>query len=71
MFQDIFGLPESTNGDLQIYRTGTASWHTWNRPRGKSMCTMIVIGAGSGGGGGLTGATATVRGGGAVAHQAQ
>ena len=36
-----------------------------NRPRGKSMCSMIVIGSGAGGGGGMTGATGTVRGGGA------
>lgn len=65
MFNDYFGLPDNTNNDIQIFRYSSGgSFQTWNRPRGKSMCSMIVIGAGGGGGGGMTGATGTIRGGG-------
>lgn len=39
-------------------------WHTWIKPRGKSMVNIICIGGGAGGGGGFTGATTTARGGG-------
>lgn len=66
MFQDIFGFTDSQSSDVQVYTTGSGgSWQVWNRPRGKSMCSMIVIGSGAGGGGGMTGASGTVRGGGA------
>ena len=66
MFQDVFGYPESQSADVKIFSTGTGgSWQTWNRPRGKSMCSILVIGAGAGGGGGMSGASGTVRGGGA------
>lgn len=64
MFKDYFGLPVSETADIQIFNASGGSFQTWNRPRGKSMVTMIVIGSGSGGGGGMTGLTATVRGGG-------
>lgn len=63
-----FGLP--INGTVEKYVfngnsvTDGASWHTWNKPVGKSMATFIVIGGGGGGGQGVIGANSTAAGGG-------
>ena len=41
-----------------------ASWHTFNRPIGKSMLCALLIGSGAGGGSGVVGANSTAAGGG-------
>jgi hypothetical protein len=61
---DYFDIPESQALDFKKFNATGGSFQTWNKPRGKAMCMMVVIGSGSGGGGGMTGATGTVRGGG-------
>jgi hypothetical protein len=66
---DLYNIPTS-NGvtDVQIFTVPSTvtntQWHTWQKPRGKTMAHMIVIGGGGGGGGGFTGAAASARGGG-------
>lgn len=65
---DFAFVPERQLADIQIFtRPSTVTntqWQTWNRPRGRSMLTALVIGGGGGGGGGFTGAAAAARGGG-------
>lgn len=66
---DLGYLPGSYGAaDVQMFTApATASntqWHTWMKPRGKSMVNIICLGGGAGGGGGFTGATTTARGGG-------
>jgi hypothetical protein len=54
--------------DVQIFNIPSTvtntQWHTWTKPRGKSMMNIICIGGGGGGGGGFTAAAAAARGGG-------
>lgn len=67
---DVFNLPSSTGAtDIQIFTTPTVTlsnvqWHTWVKPRGKTMAFITCIGGGGGGGGGFTAAAAAARGGG-------
>jgi len=65
---DTFGLPPSFRGDVQLYtRPVTANntqWDVWRKPRGVSMCQMLVFGGGGGGGGGFSDVAGTPRGGG-------
>lgn len=65
---DVFGLPTDTVADVQIFNVPSTvtntQWHTWLKPRGKSMVHIVCIGGGGGGGGGFTGAAASARGGG-------
>ena len=66
---DAFHLPTPYGAaDVQEFRAATTQtntqWQTWQKPRGKSMLTAIVIGGGAGGGGGFTAAAAAARGGG-------
>lgn len=66
---DLGHLPTS-NGitDIQIFNVPSTvtntQWHTWIKPRGKTMCHIICIGGGGGGGGGFSAAAAAARGGG-------
>jgi len=39
-------------------------WKTWQKPRGKSMLTMLILGGGAGGGGGFAADAGAARGGG-------
>lgn len=66
---DTFFLPTDTgDADIQIFRHPSTvtnlQWHTWLKPRGKTMCQIMCIGGGAGGGGGFTAAAAATRGGG-------
>lgn len=66
---DTFFTPVATgDSDVQIFTIPSAvanlEWHTWLRPRGKTMCSILCIGGAGGGGGGFTGVAATARGGG-------
>lgn len=64
----MFGFPDRTGGNLQIFtRPSTVTntqWMTWSKPAGCSMAFMMVIGGGGGGGGGFTRAAAAAGGGG-------
>lgn len=54
--QQFYGKSDaSTNGVM---------WETWCKPRGKSMCSILLIGNGANGGTGVVGAAATAAGGG-------
>ena len=64
-----YGLPGSPHGDVAIFNGNTTSasnlhWHTWTKPLGKSMASIVVIGGGGGGGSGAIGAASTAAGGG-------
>jgi len=57
---DISGFLQSPGvSDIQVFTGLTASNGSdsmvWRKPRGKSMCNILCIGAGAGGGGGFTG----------------
>lgn len=65
---DLLGLPPSASSDTKIF-TGDQNvtnlqWQTWIKPRGKTMCRMLLIGAGGGGGGGAGNTAGSTRGGG-------
>lgn len=62
-------------GDIQIF-TGTATavgntWQVWNKPRGKTMCSIFMVGKGGNGGTGVIGANSTAAGGGGGGSGAQ
>lgn len=65
---DNFGLPSDQRVDKQVFTgnslTSGASWHTWVRPKGKTMAKILVIGGGGGGGSGAIGANSAAAGGG-------
>ena len=66
---DTFFLPTKTgDSDVQIFTIPSTvtntQWHTWQKPRGKTMAFMLCVGGGGGGGGGFAGAAASARGGG-------
>ena len=51
---DISHIPQNNNSDIQIF-TGNSntygeSWQTWIKPRGKSMCSILLLGRGGNGG---------------------
>lgn len=59
--------------DIQVF-TGTCTttaehWVTWTKPRGKSMCSILLVGKGGNGGSGSIGATAAGGGGGSSGTQ--
>ena len=66
---DVFGLPETLNSNVTIFRTGGASgsgtFQTWTKPRNCSMVYILCIGGGGGGGAGFSAASGSARGGGA------
>lgn len=65
---DSFGLPLSPLFDKQVFtgnsQAAGANWQIWNKPPGKSMCAILVIGGGGGGGSGVVGANSVSAGGG-------
>lgn len=66
---DFFHVPTSNGStDVQIFNRPSnvtnTQWTTYQKPRGKSMLSILCIGGGAGGGGGFTGAAASARGGG-------
>lgn len=64
---EIFGIPSSFKGDVQIFNANnlsTISFQQWIKPRGTSMSYMICIGGGGGGGGAHSAASGTNGGGG-------
>jgi hypothetical protein len=65
---DQFGLPTSGLFEQYVFNansaTSGANWHTWTKPLGKSMASIMLIGAGGGGGTGVVGANSTAAGGG-------
>lgn len=50
---------------------GTVGYQTWLKPRGKSMCHILLVGNGGNGGNGAIGANSTAAGGGGGASGAQ
>lgn len=67
---DLSFLPQSGNADVQTFMglgsvaTNGEMWHTWIKPRGKSMCHILLVGKGGNGGNGAVGANSTAAGGG-------
>lgn len=57
----------------QFIGTATAStqWITWTKPRGKTMCNIVLVGTGGNGGNGAVGANSLAAGGGGGASGAQ
>jgi len=51
--------------------SATTQWTTWSKPRGKSMCNILLVGAGGNGGNGVVGANSTAAGGGGGSSGAQ
>ena len=49
---------------IGISANATSNWQTWQKPRGKSMCNILLIGKGGNGGLGVVGANSTAAGGG-------
>ena len=65
---DMFHTPSATKADVQ-YFVGYASvaaiqTHTWNKPRGKSMAHILLVGSGGNGSLGVIGANSLAGGGG-------
>ena len=66
---DLSHIPTGTGAaDVQVFTAVSTSnqiqWHTWLKPRGKTMFNILCIGGGGGGGGGFTRAAAAAGGGG-------
>lgn len=66
---DLFHIPGSSgNADVQMFiGASTAAgndWQTWQKPRGKAMCDILLIGKGGNGGAGVIGLNSTAAGGG-------
>ena len=62
---DVFGFPTPQGANYQAFYGG-GTVRDWIKPRGASMCRMLLIGAGGGGGAGTTSAGAQGGGSGAV-----
>lgn len=67
---DLSHIPSQyPNADVQVF-VGNASsptsldWQTWTKPRGKTMCHILLIASGGNGGAGLIGANSLAGGGG-------
>ena len=63
------------NADVQVF-IGDATalvggWKVWTKPRGKTMCQLVLVGTGGDGGAGAVGAASTAAGGGGGASGAQ
>lgn len=76
MALDVLHLPSQTGGsDVQIFTgnslTAGTSWRTWEKPRGKSMVNIVLIGKGGNGGLGAVGNNSTAAGGGGGGSGAQ
>ena len=65
---DLFGLPSATQADVQQFngnsKINVESWQQWLKPRGKTMASILLVGAGGNGGAGVRGANSTAAGGG-------
>lgn len=66
---DLSHIPTGTGAaDVQIFNTPSTvnqiQWHTWLKPRGKTMFYIMAISGGGGGGGGFTRAASSAGGGG-------
>lgn len=66
--RDFSHTPTSTGAaDVQWFFgdavTAGTSWKTWNKPRGKSMLSIVLVGAGGNGGTGVVGANSVSAGG--------
>lgn len=62
-----FHIPRNKLADIQEFTvpsTSTTQWHTWMKPRGVSMVSILCIGGGGGGGGGAVPSNAGGGGGG-------
>lgn len=62
-------LPNLYEGsDVQMFTLPTSNsglgWHVWNKPRGKTMLDLLLVGGAGGGGGGFSGIAGSGRGGG-------
>src|SRR6266550_1648778 len=70
---DLSHLVNSQSADVQTYTipstVNNTQWHTWNKPRGASMCYMICIGGGGGGGASTSTTSSGAGGGGSSAGQ--
>ena len=65
---DVFHTPQGSMVDKQVFfgtqaATGVG-WQVWNKPRGKTMAHIILVGCGGNGGTGAIGANSTAAGGG-------
>jgi len=64
---DFSHIPESV-ADIQVFTgnspTAGAVWQTWVKPRGKTMCSIWMVGKGGNGGNGAVGAVSAAAGGG-------
>ena len=52
---DYNNLPNLDNSVSIFYAIGSATWQTWQKPRGCKFVYILVIGGGAGGGGGQSG----------------
>ena len=63
-----YSFADSSQSDKIVFGgnsiTAGGNWHTWTKPIGKSMASIIAIGGGGGGGLGVIGANSTAGGGG-------
>lgn len=69
MALDVFSFPKSTGNADVFYFVGSSiaagsDWITWEKPRGKSMVDILLVGRGGNGGAGAIGAASTAAGGG-------
>jgi len=65
---DLSHIPKSTGAsDVQVFYgdalAAGGSWKTWIKPRGKTMLSILLVGAGGNGGTGVVGANSTAAGG--------
>lgn len=64
---DMFGFPNTTQGDVKIFKGGQTSDNIarqWLKPKNATLLYILAIGGGGGGGGGFSGAAGSTRGGG-------
>ena len=77
MALDLFSFPKDTGAADVFYFVGTSDnqgleWMVWEKPRGKTMIDILLVGRGGGGGLGIaTGAASTAGGGGGGGSGAQ
>jgi hypothetical protein len=66
---DVFSFPKTTGNAVVFYFQGSSAvsgsdWIVWEKPRGKSMVDILLVGKGGNGGAGAIGAVSTAAGGG-------
>lgn len=76
MALDVFSFPKSTGNADVFYFQGSETaagtdWITWEKPRGKGMVDIVLVGKGGNGGTGVIGAASTAAGGGGGGSGAQ